>query len=109
MDLFAGAGLGPGTFADGAVQIRVGRAQVVYSRGVTSGEVVELRPRVLEILHPGRMTVNIVLTTMGAHVGRARMTVAFVDADSGRLVNAPAEVWQTLGPQAARLRPSVCA
>ena len=91
MSAFEAQGLGPGRFSDGRVEIRVGRAQIAYIASARLGDDVSIEVAGVDVTRNG-LIVALRAVTDGRLLSRARISVAFVDATTGRLTATPAEV-----------------
>mmetsp|Transcript_14932 Transcript_14932/g.23543 ORF Transcript_14932/g.23543 Transcript_14932/m.23543 type:complete len:149 (-) Transcript_14932:163-609(-) len=94
--------LGPGRFCDGAVEIRVGRAQVAYISSARLGDAVSVEVLNIEVTRNG-LVVTLRAMVEDRLISRARISVAFVDSATGRLTKAPQEVADALAPSAPRV------
>jgi acyl-CoA thioester hydrolase len=101
MELFAANGLGPGQFDEGRVEVRVGRMQVVYASSArlsdkltVSVPKVTLQKKSLVL----QMRIGIAEADGSERVAaRAKLTIAFVEAASGKLTDAPEDVKAAFG------------
>lgn len=100
MSAFEARGLQPGRFCDGRIEIRVGRAQIAYVASARLGDAVKIDVLNLGLTRYG-LLVALRATTGGRLLSRARISVAFVEAETGRLAKAPAEVVDALAPPAS--------
>ena len=91
MSAFETHGLGPGRFSDGRVEIRVARAQIAYIASARLGDDVSIEVAGVDVTRNG-LIVALRAVTDGRLLSRARISVAFVDATTGRLTATPAEV-----------------
>jgi len=98
MAAFEAKSLGPGRFDDGRVEIRVGRVQAAYISSARLGDEVTIDVMDLTTTRNG-MLFAFRASCEGRLLSRARLQVAFVDAETGRLTTPPADVVQALSPE----------
>ncbi|QQP93459.1 acyl-CoA thioesterase (plasmid) [Skermanella mucosa] len=91
MELFEKAGLGPGRFCDGTVEIRVGRAQMAYVSSARLGDPIEASIRSVEF-DRSSMILGCAVQANGRVLSRGRLTIAFVLSATGALTPVPDEV-----------------
>jgi YbgC/YbaW family acyl-CoA thioester hydrolase len=91
MELFEKAGLGPGRFSDGTVEIRVGRAQMAYMASARLGDTIEASIRSVEF-DRSSMILGCAVHSGGRVLTRGRLTIAFVQSATGALTPVPDEV-----------------
>lgn len=101
MAAFEASGFGPGRFGDGRIEIRVGRVQAAYIASARLGDEVTVEVIDLTLTRNGLLVV-MRATSEGRLLSRARIAVAFVEADTGRLAAPPADVIAALGTTGLR-------
>jgi len=91
IDFFEHNNLGAGVFDDGNVQIRVGRVNIVYIKSAKFQD--RIKVEIIDIV-PQRKSMEVKLKIMVEDklLVRAKITVAFVDSDTSKLVNVPNEI-----------------
>jgi Predicted thioesterase len=90
-EMFHMLGVGIGSFEGGAVEIRVGRLQMVYMRSVRLNDIASIRIADVEVKNK-RMVLTLSIQVEGQVCARGRLTVAFVKADTGELTGFPADL-----------------
>jgi YbgC/YbaW family acyl-CoA thioester hydrolase len=90
-EMFHKLGVGIGTFEGGAVEIRVGRLQMVYMRSVRLNDLAHIRIADVEIKDK-RMVLLLSINVEGRVCARGRLTVAFVKAETGELTSFPTDL-----------------
>jgi acyl-CoA thioesterase FadM len=90
-EMFHKLGVGIGTFEGGAVEIRVGRLQMVYMRSVRLNDLAHIRIADVEIKDK-RMVLSLSINVEGRVCARGRLTIAFVKADTGELTSFPTDL-----------------
>jgi acyl-CoA thioesterase FadM len=94
-DWFDAAGLGPGRFCNGTVEVRIGRAQAAYVSSARLGDDIEATVGRV-VLEERRLMLCCTIRCSRGYLVRGRLTLAFINATTGALTLIPDEVREAL-------------